>query len=175
MSTAAAFIDLFDRMPDLVRESLDSLDESQLTQRIAPQANTIAWLIWHLARVEDDHISGAAAALALPEYTDQAYLRLSFVDRFDLPFAPRETGYGMTTEQVGQVRAPGDLLVAYYDAVHAKTDAMLRHVREDDWSTIVDEQWTPPVTLQARIVSVANDVTQHVGQAAFVRGILLAH
>ena len=37
---------------------------------------------------------------------------------------------------------------------------------------IVDERWDPPVTLGARLVSVVNDDTQHVGQAAYVKGLL---
>jgi hypothetical protein len=38
---------------------------------------------------------------------------------------------------------------------------------------VVDRRWTPPVTLGVRLVSVADDCLQHVGQAAYVRGLLL--
>ena len=37
---------------------------------------------------------------------------------------------------------------------------------------VVDERWDPPVTLGVRLVSVLNEVAQHVGQAAYVRGLL---
>lgn len=78
----------------------------------------------------------------------------------------------MSSEDVGRVRAPADLLVDYYDAVHAKTAGFLRVVGEADWARVVDDSWDPPVTLLVRMASVANEVAQHVGQAAYVRGLL---
>ncbi len=41
-----------------------------------------------------------------------------------------------------------------------------------DLDVVVDERWDPPVTLGVRLVSVVNEVNQHVGQAAYVRGLL---
>jgi hypothetical protein len=46
-------------------------------------------------------------------------------------------------------------------------------ITDDDLERVVDTSWHPPVTLGVRLVSVINDDMQHVGQAAFVRGILL--
>ncbi|MGW0655054.1 mycothiol transferase, partial [Streptomyces umbrinus] len=75
--------------------------------------------------------------------------------------------------QVAKVQVDsGDLLLGYYDAVHEQTLASLRDLRADDLDRIVDENWSPPVTLGARLVSVLSDDLQHVGQAAFARGIL---
>ncbi|UAL30625.1 DinB family protein [Nocardioides rotundus] len=173
MTTAAdAFTALFDRMPALVRDAVGDLAADDLARRLDPDANTIAWLVWHLARVEDDHVSKAAEALGRDDLAEQAYVADGFADRFGLPFPTEAHGYGMSSEEVGQVRAPGDLLVAYYDAVHEKTGAFLGTLSDDDWERVVDTSWTPPVTLLARITSVANEVAQHVGQAAFVRGVI---
>jgi hypothetical protein len=47
----------------------------------------------------------------------------------------------------------------------------LRNVTEADLERVVDERWDPPVTLGVRLVSVIADDLQHVGQAAFVRGV----
>jgi len=172
MSTADAFLALFDRMPDLVREAVGNHDAATLSRQVAPEANTVAWLVWHLTRIEDDHVSAAAAALDRREHTEQAYVAGGFADRFDLPFPVTEHGFGQSAQEVAQVRADATLLVEYYDAVHAKTRAFLGGVDEDDWQRVVDEDWDPPVTLLARLTSVANEVAQHVGQAAFVRGVL---
>jgi hypothetical protein len=57
--------------------------------------------------------------------------------------------------------------------VHAQTVALVSGVTDADLSRVVDEAWEPPVTLGVRLVSVISDCLQHVGQAAFVRGILL--
>lgn len=172
MSPTDAFIDLFDRMPELVRDTLAGLDEAQLTRRIDPDANTIDWLVWHLARVEDDHISRAAAAIGREEFAAQTYTSERFAGRMDLPFPSEAIGYGMTTADVAQIKAPAALLADYYDAVHLKTRAFLATLTDDDWGRVVDESWDPPVTLLVRVASVVNDITQHIGQAAFVRGII---
>ena len=82
------------------------------------------------------------------------------------------TGYGMSTEEVGQVRVSADLLVEYADAVHRQTLDYLDGLSDDDLDRIVDKRWDPPVTLGARLVSVVNDDTQHLGQAGYVRGLL---
>jgi hypothetical protein len=41
-----------------------------------------------------------------------------------------------------------------------------------DLDRVVDRRWDPPVTLGVRLVSIADDSLQHVGQAAYLRGLL---
>ncbi len=172
MTPSDAFLELFGRMPDLVREAVGSLDERQLARRIDPEANTIAWLVWHLARVEDDHISGAAAALGRQDLAAQAFTTEHYYERFGLPFSPEVHGFGMSVGDVGRVHAPAELLISYYQAVHDKTVRFLSELLDSDWQRVVDDAWDPPVTLLARIASVAVEVAQHVGQAALIRGVL---
>ncbi len=96
--------------------------------------------------------------------------------RFGLPAATMDHGYGQTPEQVAEfakATASADLLGEYYEAVHAQTIKLVSQVSDADLDRIVDKRWTPPVTLGVRLVSVMDDDMQHVGQAAFVRGILL--
>jgi hypothetical protein len=66
----------------------------------------------------------------------------------------------------------GDLLTGYYDAVHEQTLEFLRGLTAKDFERIVDERWDPAVTLGVRLVSVLSDDLQHVGQAAYVRGLV---
>jgi hypothetical protein len=56
--------------------------------------------------------------------------------------------------------------------VHARTLDYLAGLSAEDLDRVVDERWDPPVTLGVRLVSVVNDATQHVGQAAYVRGLV---
>ena len=70
------------------------------------------------------------------------------------------------------VDVDGQLLLDYYDAVHDRVVAYLRDLDDSELPRVVDRRWDPPVTLAVRLVSVVNDATQHVGQAAFVRGVL---
>jgi len=167
MTPSELLIDSLDRVLEDVTAVVDGLSEDQLTARPAPDANSIAWLVWHLTRVQDDHVADIAG-------TEQVWTSAGFAERFGLPFAAAETGYGHSSDQVGQVRAPADALVKYYEAVHEATRAYLRGLTEADLDRVVDERWDPPVTLGVRLVSVINDDTQHVGQAAYVRGLLEA-
>jgi hypothetical protein len=165
MSPAAVLTDAFQRVADSLPTILDGLSEDDLAWRPSADANPIGWLVWHLLRVQDDHVAEVAGI-------DQVYPAQGFADRFALPFDPATIGYGMSTEEVGQVRAGADLLLEYSDAVHRQTFDYLGGLSDGDLDRIVDERWDPPVTLGARLVSVLNDDAQHLGQAGYVRGLL---
>ncbi len=49
---------------------------------------------------------------------------------------------------------------------------MLSSLGDADLDRIVDRRWDPPVMMGVRLVSIADDSLQHVGQAAYVRGLL---
>ena len=165
MTSADILADAFGRVQETVHETVRGLTSSQLATRLDRDANSIAWLIWHLARVQDDHL---ADAFGVPQ------VWLEYGKRFELPFGLDETGYGHSSERVAQVTvASGDLLTGYHDAVHEQTLRLISGLTDADLARVVDEAWDPPVTLGVRLVSVISDGLQHVGQAAFIRGILL--
>ncbi len=105
---------------------------------------------------------------------DQVWLAGGWADRFGLGLPRHDTGYGHTPAKVAAVRvgSPG-LLTGYNDAVHERTLGALRSLTAKDLDEVVDEGWDPPVTLGVRLVSVLSDDLQHVGQAAYVRGLVL--
>jgi len=155
-------IDAFTRVRELVVELTDGLTEQIATYRPGPQANSIGWLLWHLTRIQDDHV----AALARVE---QAWPK--WRERFGLPFSDWETGYGQTSDEVAAVRPTGDLLAGYHADVHALTLRYLDQITPDELARVVDTHWNPPVTASVRLVSVLEDLNQHLGQAAYVRGL----
>ena len=156
----------YGQIQETLRRAVEDLTPDELTRRVGPEANTIAWLAWHLARVQDDHIAEVAEC-------EQVWLSQDWVLRFGLPFEPDATGYGFSSEQVAQVQVPSaDLLIDYAGAVHEQTMDYLRGLSDDDLDTVVDTRWDPPVTLGVRLISVLSDDLQHVGQAAFLRGLL---
>jgi Protein of unknown function (DUF664) len=165
MTSAELLTDAFGRIAETVHEAVEGLTASQLATRLDQDANSIAWLCWHLARVQDDHVAGA---FGVPQVWTE------YGKRFELPFAPSDIGYGQSSQQVSQVRvASADVLTGYYDAVHEQTIALVSGITDADLPRVVDENWDPPVTLSVRLVSVISDCLQHAGQAAFIRGILL--
>jgi hypothetical protein len=157
----------YEQIQGTLRRAVHGLTPDQLAERIGPEANTIAWLAWHLVRVQDDHVADVAG-------TEQVWVAQDFVTRFDLPFDSGATGFGMNSEEVGHVRVGAALLADYVHAVHEATVAYLATVTPDDLDRVVDERWDPPVTLGVRLVSVVSDDLQHAGQAAYARGLVTA-
>jgi uncharacterized damage-inducible protein DinB len=156
----------FGRLPDLVRAAVNGLNAEQLRTPPADGANTVGWLVWHLARIQDGHLAELTG-------DEQVYVTGDWARRFALKPDPDDNGYGHTSEQVLAVRPESaKVLVDYYQAVHERTLGYLSGLAADDLDRVVDRSWDPPVTLGVRLVSVLNDDTQHVGQAAYVRGLL---
>ena len=166
MNSAELLVDAFGRIRGVVHRVVDGLTAEQLAMRVDPEANSIAWLVWHLTRIQDDHLADAFQ-------TGQVWTSQGWVERFGLPFDPTDTGYGHRAADVAAVRvASGELLVGYHDAVHQQTTRLLEGLDPADLDRIVDRSWDPPVSLGVRLVSVVADDLQHAGQAAFVRGLL---
>ena len=164
-STADLLADAFGRIRDTGHEVLDGLTPEQLGYRIDGRANSIVWLVWHAVRIQDDHVAEVAG-------TEQVWTSAGWADRFDLPFDDSATGYGHSSDDVAAVQASAELLVGYLDAVVDRTLDYVLALTDDELDRVVDEHWDPPVTLAVRLVSVVNDDLQHLGQAAFVRGLL---
>ena len=156
----------FSRISAVVHSALRGANLETLTYQVDPGANTMAWLIWHLTRVQDDHVADLLDR-------EQVWTAGGWVDRFALPFDSGATGYGQSTEDVVAVRAGADLLGDYYDAVHARTIDYLSTLTEADLPRIVDTSWDPPVTLAVRLVSILSDDLQHAGQASYLRGLAI--
>jgi uncharacterized damage-inducible protein DinB len=155
----------FEQVEATLRSAVDGLGPDELSHRPAPGANPIGWLAWHLLRVQDDHVAEVAGS-------EQVWTAEGWAERFDLPLPTSATGYGFDEEQVAAVRVPSvDLLLGYAAAVHARTAQFLDGLTDADLDRVVDDSWDPPVTLGVRLVSVLSDDLQHIGQAAYVRGL----
>jgi hypothetical protein len=167
--------DSFTRLIEHVDELTDGLTEEVASYRPTPQANSIGWLIWHSARVQDIQVCDIAKTLAdgrsdKPRSED-VWTRDGWVDRFGLDLPRDDTGYGHSADAVAKVRASVELLAGYYHAVHDMTLEFVETLTDADLERIVDRRWDPPVTASARLVSIVDDCAQHLGQAAYLRGI----
>lgn len=170
MKSADLLTDGFGRIRETVSSVVDGLTAEELAYRVDADANPVGWLVWHLTRVQDDHV---AAAFDAPQVWETG----SWAKRFGLPADMLDIGYGHSSQQVATVghavAASGDLLVAYHEAVYEQTIKHVSGIADSDLDRVVDRSWTPPVTLGVRLISVIDDDAQHVGQAAFVRGLLM--
>ncbi|WP_041451277.1 mycothiol transferase [Hoyosella subflava] len=159
-------LDSFGRIRELVEDITADLPDAIAVYRPDPGANSMSWLLWHLARVQDDHISGLAGVA-------QAYTECGWAGRFGLPFDDADIGYGHSSDDVGKVTAGAQLVAEYHADVHELTRRYIETLTADELDRVVDEAWDPPVTAAVRIVSVEGDCLQHLGQAAYIKGMAL--
>ncbi|WP_442930029.1 mycothiol transferase [Mycolicibacterium sp. BiH015] len=157
--------DLFTRQVEHVDDLTEHLTDDVAYYRPTPEANTITWLIWHTARMQDAQVCDIAGM-------EQVWFRDGWVDRFGLDLPRDAHGYGHTPDEVAKVRAPAALLAGYYRAVHKLSLEYVASVSEDELARVIDKRWTPPVTASARLVSIIDDAAQHLGQAAYIRGLV---
>ncbi|MGW7073666.1 mycothiol transferase [Streptomyces sp. NPDC054855] len=166
MNTAEMLTEAFNRVQEAVHAAIEGLSPEELAFRPDDEANSIVWLVWHLTRVQDDHVADAAGL-------DQVWTAQGWYDQFRLPLGEEDTGYGHTPKQVASIGGVSAAqLRGYHDAVHEQTLSFVRTLDEAALDRVVDEQWTPHVTLGVRLISVISDDLQHTGQAAYVRGLL---
>lgn len=156
--------DAFTRLIEHVDDLTEGLTDVLAYYRPTPEANTIAWLIWHSARIQDVQLCDIAGV-------EQVWFRDGWVDRFGLDLPPDADGYGHTPDDVARVRAPAQLLLGYYHAVHRVSLEYVASISPDELARVVDERWEPAVTASARLISIIDDAAQHLGQAAYLRGI----
>ncbi|MFW6174363.1 MAG: mycothiol transferase [Chloroflexota bacterium] len=159
-------LDAYGRIRENIHRALDGLTAEELAYRPEEHANSAAWLVWHLTRIQDDHVSEIAGE-------EQAWASGPWARRLGMQPDPSITGFGHTSEQVAAVRPDGpDVLLEYHDTVADRTARYLATVTPDELDRVIDERYTPVVTVGVRLVSVIGDNTQHAGQARYVRGII---
>lgn len=168
MTSAAALLsDALDRIHAGTTSLLDGLDRDDLTHRVAADANTVGWLLWHLLRVQDDHVAEVAGV-------EQAWTADGWFDRSGLPFDPSATGYGHTPAEVAATDVDPIVLLGYASAVHELSTVFVARLDDADLDRVIDDSWDPPVTLGVRLLSVVEDDLKHLGQAELLVGMLPA-
>ncbi len=156
--------DQFERIRQGVVSVTDGLSQAMAVWRPDDDANSIDWLLWHLTRIQDDHVAHLAGR-------EQLWASAGWAERFALPFDVGATGYGHSSADVAAVRvAPADL-AAYHADVHDLSLSYADTLTAEELTRIVDTRWDPPVTASVRLVSLTGDCLKHLGQAQYVRGL----
>ena len=166
MEAAALVVDALGRVRQMVRGALEDLAPEELLASPKPH---MAWLVWHLSRVQDANFSGLMDR-------PQLWIADGWHARFNMPPDPRDYGSGhrQTQEQVEAFTITDkSLLLDYLDAVFARSKAYLSTVTNDDLNRILNEpQYQPLPTLGIRLASVINCNTRHAGQIEYLRGLI---
>ena len=166
MQSREILMDACGRIRSVVHQAAEGLSAEALAFRPEADANSLGWLVWHLTRIQDDHLSELAGR-------EQAWIEGEWYSQLGMAPDPGETGRGHTSEQVAAVR-PSDaaVVLGYHDAVIERSLAYLETVDGDELDRIIDRSYDPPVSVGVRLVSVISDNLQHAGQARYLRGIL---
>ena len=151
--------------------------------------NSIAWLLWHIARCEDVYMN------RLLSDRPQVLEEEGWPARLDVPL--RRIGTGMTDEEVAELSAKINIpaLRAYYDAVGRRATEVVASLRPETLDEVVDEAHIHRVLFEGvleanadRVVSAYRGRTKgyylmqalthkasHLGQAGVVRRLLGFH
>jgi hypothetical protein len=166
MDSPTIIADGLDRAALLVRRVVGALTPQEL---LAPPKPTVAWIVWHLTRVQDTEISALAGV-------EQAWVAEGWHQRFGMPpdrkdYAP---GHVQTEGHVDAVKVTdADLLLGYYDAVLKRSKDYLATLSNADLDRILNEpRYQPLPTVGVRLVSIVADNLRHAGQLEYLSGFI---
>jgi uncharacterized damage-inducible protein DinB len=147
-----------------LKRAIEGLTPTEIRWQPTPHTNHIAWLVWHMARVEDGWVSRLRRCPVVWQADGWA-------DRFHMD--PASGGFGQTMEEV---RAMPDIplpdLMAYFDAVRAVTRHALAQATEADLAQEYPHPGIGPRTGAWIVGHILVEVSQHVGQVALLRGMM---
>lgn len=159
-------IDAARRPLDAAEAVLSGIDDVVLHTSPDERGSSIAWLIWHAARQQD-------AQVAILADRPQVWETGAWAQRLGVRREPSEVGFGDDLGTVRSLRvASSKELLGYLRAVVEFLSDYLGELSPAQLDEVIDTSWDPPVTRGVRIVSTIDDAAQHLGQAAYVRGLL---
>ena len=159
--------DGYGRVLDALQKALSGLSQDDLDQQPHPDCNSMGWVAWHVTRVQDDHIADLMGE-------EQLWAKDGWHAKFNRAPDVADIGYGHSSEDVAAFKPPDvKTLLEYHRAVLERTKRYIATLSAADLDRELNEpRWQPLPTVGVRIVSVMSDGLQHVGQVAYLRGLL---
>ncbi len=157
---------VFDAAHRSVQKATDGLTDQQLYYRPSPDANSIAWLAWHLSRWKDKISSGITGE---PEvWVDEGWS-----ERFGM--VAERTGLGDTPDQVAAFNVDRDLLFGYVDAAHRATLDRVSKMTPQHLERMVEYSPTNIRKASDALAGNIGDAVQHTGQINYLRGMITGY
>ena len=145
-------------------QATDGLTQEEIGWAPAPHCNSIAFILCHVARVEDVWIN-SVIRITTWVYTDQGW-------REKLGIPAREMGFGYTEEQLKAWPVPKlEDLMGYASAVHKNTLAVLKSLTPE-MLLEVPRPDNPEQTTGVILAHLITEVALHAGQIDYLRGVL---
>ncbi|EOH95154.1 hypothetical protein UAW_02233 [Enterococcus haemoperoxidus ATCC BAA-382] len=160
-------IDTLKRAQERFEETLDQMSVEEANAMPKPLIKSVTWLIWHTARELDYQLSEL-------NKTKPLWLESGWSEKFALDLPDDTEDWRHTPEEAAKVVVSDKkILLDYLTASVDFTNAYLENLDEASLSDVVDTNWTPVVTRQARIVSAIDDAVMHSGQAVYTRRLVI--
>ncbi|MDA1215963.1 MAG: DinB family protein [Chloroflexi bacterium] len=165
MDTGTFFLNALGRADGTLKRALEGLTREELMQQPAgPGSNPIGWLAWHLTRVQDGYGSRIAGV-------EQVWRTQKWYEKFGL----EETPPSYKPETVGTFDPiSAELLLEYYEMVKTATVGYIASLSAEDWERQLPQidPSRPPQTVADGVAIITSDNIQHIGQIAYVRGLI---
>lgn len=147
-----------------LHKAVEGLTPAERRFQPHPAANHIDFLVWHMARVEDNWVQAFARRVPRLWQRDGWYATLG------IPEA--DSGFGYSAEQIAQFPpcAFADIM-AYYAAVRRETLPYLDTVTAADLERCPYPEQRPGYTIGKMFSHLIVEESQHVGQVAYLRGL----
>lgn len=159
--------DAYEGVLQALEEALDGLTEGDLNQQPHPDCNSMGWLVWHLTRVQDHHITSLMGG-------EQLWISDGWYARFNRAPDASDTGYHHSSEDVAGFKSPDvETQLDYHRAVLERTKRYIAALPAAELDRKVSEPWFQLLpTVGGGLVCVLDDNLQHAGQVAYLRGLL---
>ena len=159
----------YDRIAGVLRRALTDMTVTQLTTQAAgPESNPIGWIAWHLTRTQDKNYSALLGR-------EELWSKDGWYQKFGLPIESG-TGNGDSLETVRSFDPiNSDTLLAYFDATRALSREFLDSLDADDLNQPSPSGLPTTEVIKVSIARVTGDLIQHIGQIAYVRGLVDKH
>jgi uncharacterized damage-inducible protein DinB len=149
---------------EYIDRAAKGLSTEELAFRPRPHSNSIAFLMWHLARVEDLWINRALLG------EKEIYESDGWYTRFGTPAKDNGIGYEVKNLDAWPVPEPG-LIQGYAAAVRRKTQVYLNGVDEKMLDETKDFGWNKG-TVGSALSHLVTEVGEHTGQIGYIRGFM---
>ncbi|MGM0219456.1 DinB family protein [Enterococcus sp. AZ126] len=160
-------MDTLKRAQERFEETLGQMEVDEANMMPAPLIKSVTWLIWHTARELDYQFAEL-------NNTKPLWVESGWSTKFALDLPDDTEDWQHTPEQAAKVVVTDKkLLLDYLAASIEFTNIYLSTIREESLHDVVDTNWTPVVTRQARIVSAIDDAVMHSGQAVYTRRLVI--
>jgi hypothetical protein len=159
--------------PSIADQVFADLTDEQMRGRAGPGLNSLVWLVWHMARVEDVGVNVVVAGSC--QVLDDGWAARLGIDRVDV-------GTGMTEEELNTFAARADIaaVCAYRDAVGIRTREVVATLAPDRWMEPMDATRAPawfrvfdgqPRALELGTSAITHNA-MHLGEAVTIRSLL---